>query len=54
MSTLEQPHANDTLYFEYVDHMGNDDSVANAARVSFDKHASCYTSEQNETGSTAY
>lgn len=48
MSTLVQPHADDTLYFEYVDHMGNDDSVANAARVSFDKHASCYTPEQNE------
>ena len=48
MSTLLQSHANDTLYFAYVDHMGNDDSVANAARVSFDKHASCYTPEQNE------
>jgi len=33
---------------EYVDHMGNDDSVVNSARVSFDKVASLYTKEQNE------
>lgn len=32
---------------EYVDHMGTDDSVANAARVSFAKDASNYTPEQN-------
>jgi thymidylate synthase (FAD) len=32
---------------QYVDHMGSDDSVANAARVSFDKLASMYTEDQN-------
>ena len=32
---------------EYCDHMGTDDSVANAARVSFAKDASNYTPEQN-------
>ncbi|MDO5926375.1 FAD-dependent thymidylate synthase [Acinetobacter baumannii] len=32
----------------YVDHMGNDESVVNAARVSFDKDASCYSDAQNE------
>jgi len=32
---------------EYVDHMGSDDSVANAARVSFDKLASMFTPEEN-------
>lgn len=31
----------------YVDHFGNDDSVVNAARVSFSKEASGYTPEQN-------
>lgn len=33
---------------EYVDHMGSDKSVVNAARVSFDKLAENYTDEQNE------
>lgn len=32
---------------EYIDHMGNDDSVANAARVSFAKDAFHYSNEQN-------
>lgn len=32
---------------EYIDHMGNDNSVVNAARVSFAKEASNYTDEQN-------
>lgn len=32
---------------QYVSHMGNDDSVANAARVSFHKDASQFTKEQN-------
>lgn len=32
---------------QYVNHMGNDDSVASAARVSFDKLAENYTPEQN-------
>jgi thymidylate synthase (FAD) len=32
---------------EYVDHLGNDNSVANAARVSFSKQAGQYTPEQN-------
>jgi len=31
----------------YIDHFGNDDSVVNAARVSFSKEASAYTPEQN-------
>ena len=33
---------------ELLDHMGNDDSVVNAARVSFDKEAVNYTKEQND------
>ena len=32
---------------DYIDHMGTDDSVVNAARVSFAKEASNYTDEQN-------
>jgi thymidylate synthase (FAD) len=32
---------------ELIGHYGNDETVANAARVSFDKHASNYTAEQN-------
>ena len=32
---------------EYIDHMGNDDSVVNAARVSYSKRAVNYTPEQN-------
>lgn len=32
---------------EYIDHMGNDDSIVNAARVSFAKGANQYTAEQN-------
>lgn len=31
----------------YIHHMGNDNSVVNAARVSFAKEASNYTDEQN-------
>ena len=33
---------------EYVDHMGNDDSVVNAARTSFAKEASNYKPSENE------
>lgn len=33
---------------EYIDHMGNDNSVVNSARVSFNKSADNYTQEQNE------
>lgn len=33
---------------QYIDHMGSDDSVVNAARVSFHKTAENYTKEQNE------
>ena len=33
---------------ELLDHMGNDDSVVNSARVSFDKEAVNYTKEQND------
>lgn len=32
---------------EYIDHMGNDESVANAARVSFDKRAETYPPDAN-------
>ena len=32
---------------DYIDHMGGDDRVVDAARVSFDKIASNYTEEQN-------
>ena len=32
---------------EHIDHMGNDDSVVNAARVSFAKQADQYTEDQN-------
>lgn len=32
---------------EHIDHMGNDDSVVNAARVSFAKQADQYTDDQN-------
>ena len=32
----------------YVDHMGNDDSIVNAARISMDKLADMYTPEQNQ------
>lgn len=31
----------------YIDHMGSDSSVVNAARVSFAKQAEEYTKEQN-------
>ncbi len=33
---------------ELVDHMGSDDSIVNAARVSFHKDASQFTKEQND------
>lgn len=33
---------------EYIDHMGTDASVVNAARVSFDKLAENYSPEQND------
>lgn len=36
------------IYAEYIDHMGNDDSVVNAARVSFAKVAAMFTPEQND------
>lgn len=32
---------------EYIDHMGSDDSVVRAARVSFDKSPELYTDEEN-------
>ena len=32
----------------YIDHMGNDNSVVDAARVSFGKHSGRYTKEQND------
>ena len=32
---------------DHIDHMGNDDSVVNAARVSFAKQADQYTADQN-------
>lgn len=33
---------------EYVDHMGDDDAICDAARVSFDKAASNYSADQNQ------
>jgi thymidylate synthase (FAD) len=33
---------------EYIDHMGDDDTVVDAARVSFDKYHYMYSDEQNE------
>jgi len=35
------------LRAEYIDHMGSDNRVADAARVSFEKEASMFTEEQN-------
>jgi len=32
---------------DYINHMGDDNTVVDAARVSFDKHSGCYTKEQN-------
>ena len=32
----------------YINHMGGDNSVVNAARVSFGKHSAKYTTEQND------
>lgn len=32
---------------EYISHLGNDNTVVDAARVSFNKQASNYTDEQN-------
>lgn len=43
MNTLEKSTVT------YVDHMGNDDSVVNAARVSFANDASNYTEAQNDS-----
>lgn len=37
------------MHATYVDHMGSDFSVANAARVSFDKLAEMFTAEQNDS-----
>ncbi len=36
------------MSIEYIDHMGSDNSVVDAARVSFSKSADNYTEEQNE------
>lgn len=35
------------MFANYVDHMGNDDSIVNAARISMDKEASQYSDKQN-------
>jgi thymidylate synthase (FAD) len=32
---------------DYINHMGDDNTVVDAARVSFDKHSGCYTKQQN-------
>ena len=32
---------------DFLDHMGDDNTVVDCARVSFDKHSGCYTAEQN-------
>ncbi|ENU52666.1 hypothetical protein F982_03814, partial [Acinetobacter baumannii NIPH 1362] len=36
-------------FAEYVDHMGNDNSVVTAARVSFDKVAELFSDAENES-----
>jgi thymidylate synthase (FAD) len=36
-----------TTQVEYIDHFGNDNSVVNAARVSFNKTSGLYSDEQN-------
>lgn len=36
------------MQVDYIDHMGTDDRVVDAARVSFDKIASRYTKEEND------
>lgn len=33
---------------DYINHMGDDNTVVDSARVSFDKHSGNYTKEQNE------
>ena len=38
---------------DLLDHMGDDNTVVDAARVSFNKHSGCYTAEQNR-GLIAY
>lgn len=38
----------ESMKVEYVDHMGSDAAICDAARVSFDKLADNYTPEQNE------
>ena len=35
------------IQVDYIGHYGNDDTVANAARVSFHKESSNYTEDQN-------
>lgn len=35
------------MQVEYIDHMGTDETVANAARVSFDKRAETYPPDAN-------
>ena len=32
---------------DFLNHMGDDNTVVDCARVSFDKHSGCYTAEQN-------
>lgn len=44
---VNQPEAQ-PIHVELMDNMGNDNSVVNAARVSFNKAASQFTPEQNE------
>ena len=36
-----------SIEVDYIDHMGSDERVVNAARVSFDKEAGLYSAEQN-------
>lgn len=37
-----------SISVDYISHMGNDNSIVDAARVSFAKHSSNYTKEQND------
>ena len=48
MQTLRYYNGTESDLVEYVDHMGDDDSVCDAARVSMDKAAELFTVQQNE------
>jgi len=47
LGILESKKGMEMIKATYIDHMGSDLSVVNAARVSFGKHSGRYTEEQN-------